>query len=190
MNPYVAISWLRTAKRHFAEHERYRWWPLYSACLAGFMYSTCYWPWSDDVIIAYSLEPWFFWFDRLTWDTGLWLCIALGAVGLMRSSWIAKGLSIYGIWVGHYFLTPTYWYPLDRLWTEFTWYTFDLPGKLIHGFAGEGTPASTLFWFIYLVLVWIVLRPLFKKAYRRVLKLEGYILNRWPAMKRFEKPVM
>jgi hypothetical protein len=184
-----AISWLKAAKRHFSEHKRYRWWPLYSACLAVFIYSTCYWPWSKDVLIAYRLEPWLIWLDRISWDSGLYLCIGLGVVGLMRSSWIARGLSIYGIWVGQYFLTPNL-SPLAWAWKELTWYTVDLPDKLINSYTGEGTAASMFLWFMYLVMVWIVLRPIFKRAYVHVRKLEARILDRWPVMNRFAKPVM
>ncbi len=184
-----ALSWIRAAIRHVNGNERYRWWPLYSACLAVFMYSTYYWPFSMDVVIAYRLHPWLMDLSHISWDVGAYLCIGLGAVGLLRSNWLARGLSLCGLWMGQHLLLQL-WDPLGWLWSEVVWYTFDLPGKLIHGYAGEGTAAATFLWFVYAALVWLAIRPLMKRGYKKVLRLESWILETWPVMKRFEKPVM
>lgn len=185
-----AISRLRTAKRHISETERYRFWPLYAACLAAFMYSTWFWPWDMSVINTMADHRWTFWLQETTWQLGLAIVITLGIVGLFRSSCIARGLAIYALWFAQLVLRPYHWEPLLWLKTEFLWYTFDLPAKLIHGAAGEGTAAATMFWLLYWTVVWFLVRPLLKRAYTKVRLVETWILERWPETRRFARPVM
>jgi hypothetical protein len=184
-------SWLRTVKRHIDTHERYRWWSLYAVCLVTFMYSTHFWPWNgSEWLVAFHLHPWIAWVDILTWKAGGFLACALAVVALVRSGWVNRVLAAYALWMGHFMLTYSEWGFLDGFWTEFTWYAFDVPAKWISGYAGEGTTVSTLLWFVYLVVVWIAVRPLLKRAYRYVPRLEARMLERWPVLTRLSRPVM
>lgn len=184
-------SWLCAAKRHIDAHERYRWWSLYAACLATFMYSTWFWPWDfASWLIAYRVAPWIVRFQSVTWDTGMVVLWVLALVGLVRAGWMNRALAAYGLWMALFplsFSGPAF---LTWLWAQFTWYAFDLPGKWIHGYAGEGTATATLLWFGYCVVVWVALRPLMKRAYAHVPRLEALLLERWPALTRYSKPVM
>lgn len=185
-----AISWLRAAKRHFAGHERYRWWPLYSACMAVFMYTTWHLPhdwWT--VIAAWRLHPWLIDMYDVAWNAGRMTCVILGVVGLMRTNWLARGLAGFGVWMGWIYLSYA-GNPISEWWQAFTWYAFDAPIHWINGYVGDGTGLLTVLWCVYLGVLWVLIRPLAKRAYRMIPVLQARILERWPVMERFNRPVM
>lgn len=190
MKPILAISWLRAANRHFAASERYRWWPLYAAGVAAVMHITWQFPWDISVVNAYRIHHWLFEFNQITWYAGITLCIVLGAIGLLRPNWVARGLSLYALWFAQLNLRPYYWEPAEWLRTKFLWYTFDLPANLIHGLTGEGTAAATCLWLVYWALVWVLVRPFAKRAWWKVRQLHDWVIDRWPVLERFDRPVM
>lgn len=190
MNLGVARTWYRAAKRHFAEHERYRWWPLYSACMALFMYTTWYLPWDAwTMIAAWRLYPWLTDMYDIAWDAGRMTCVILGVVALMRRNWLARGLGGYGVWMGLVYLVSGHM-PFFDWWQAFTWYAFDIPIHWINGYVGDGSGLLAVLWCSYLFVAWILVRPLAKRAYRKVPLLQARLLERWPAMERFNRPVM
>jgi hypothetical protein len=183
-----AISWLRTAKRHVEDNSVYRWWPLYSACLATLLYTTAIWPFDLDQLYVYYDLPWLYDLEWTSWDCGLALALCLGLVGLLRRSWISRLLSLYGVWMTSKFVYWQSW--LESLWVNFTWYAFDIPNRWIVSVAGEGTSAATMLWCVYLFVLWVAFRPLLKRACANVNWLAETAIHRWPQLERLAKPVM
>ena len=179
----------KLAKRHIATQDRYRFYPLYSALIAALIYTSRFWPYDEGILDVWYAHPWIIVVDLVSLDIALWLIVSLGTVSLFRDGWISKIVVIPGMWfvIQYYYL---YWNPVERLYTEVTWYLFDVPNEWISTMANGNRGAETTLWACVLLLVWPLVRPLVKIAYRRIHRLEGYVVSRWPTMARLSRPVI
>jgi hypothetical protein len=137
-------------------------------------------------------------YERIAEGCVLGLSLFLGLLGLARRGWLPKLLSIYAIYyAAPMFLTNLYyywWWDLSGLWMDFTWYAFDVPIAWIHRHAGADAYARTSLYAVYLVAVYLVLRPpakrVAKRLWNQVLRAEDRLITRYPFMERWKRPVL
>lgn len=183
-------AWAGRAKRHVAANDRYRYYPLYSVLLAALLYVIVYWPFDRGVIQAWLAHRWIIIIDRWAWNAVLTLSIAFGIVGLLRPRWPARVISAVGIYMACQWLIAPFWTPIQWVSSRFMDVAFDRPARMIEQIAGAGTSAAAMLWCAYLLLLWIVLRPLARRGFRWVQSAESRIVARWPAMAKLQRPIL
>jgi hypothetical protein len=185
------LSYLDVAKRHIATDDRYRYYPLYACLMPLLIWGLGSWPFSMDYIYALVGQYWLLIVEENAINAALLLGICLGIVGLMRPTIPAKLLSVGGVWLSAILISLWYdWHPVAWAINETLWYTFDLPARYIEMTTGGDGMAATFLWCIYLALIWVVARPILKRAYVGVEIIESKILKRWPQTQNLAKPVL
>ncbi len=190
--PKAALEFLKGARDHIQKEDRYRLYPLYALALIGVQHLRWLWPFDTEVVRLGSLfSPWAYDVGEACSTASLVLALLLALVGVWRRPMVAKALSIWGIYLSVNWLTWGWVSGIPgRLWTTVLWYTFDLPTIHIEEVAIGNAPAQTTLWFIYLLIVWLAVRPLLKRSWRGVLWIESKILAKWPVMQRLERPLL
>ncbi len=184
----VAGSFLRKAICHIQTDYRYRYYPLYSAGLAGLFYVWVLWPWDDCVFEARWLHPWIRTFEDYAVYAVCLMAVCCGVVGLFRRGLPAKVLSFAGLYVMNWFWEPFGF--VGHLTSDFLWYTFDLPEKHISGFAGLETGGATLLWCGYLLIVYLLIRPVLKRSFKGFRSIARRAVDLYPPLARLDKPVL
>jgi hypothetical protein len=164
--------------------------PLYSVLFVGLLHAAAAWPLGESIVEIWRAHYWIVIIDQCAWNAALALGICFGIVGLFRSGWIPKILSCAGLWLSIRILIPPFWDPMRWLYTEVTWYLFDIPRSVVVEMAGGNSSVETMLWACYLFLLWLALRPMLKVAYRRIRRLETSIISRWPAMSKLSRPIV
>jgi hypothetical protein len=149
-----------------------------------------YWPFDVGIVDVWMSQYWLLALDRCSWIIAPVLGISLGLVGLFRNGWLPRLVSAAGIWISVYLLWLPLYNPLGWVYREITWYLFDVPQRWISEIAGGNAGAETTIWAATLMMAWLLTRPLLKRAYRQVRRLERSINERWPVMSKFAKPVV
>lgn len=187
----TARSFLKTTRDHIQNEDRYRLYPLYALVLISIQHLRWLWPFDIEVVrLGYLFSPWAYDVGEACSAAAMVLALLLGVVGVWRRPVIAKGLSIWAIYLSVNWLTWGWVSGIPgRLWTTVLWYTFDLPTIYIEDVAIGNAPAQTTLWAIYLLVVWIAVRPLLKRSWRGVLWLEERVLEKWPVLSRLERPL-
>lgn len=172
-------SCFRALRSHVQNNDRYRWWPLYAAGLAGFLHIAFYWP-IDRVTVWVLVErPWVLTLSNVAWKCAVGLCVCLGLVGMLRLSWLARGLSLYALWFGYHYLMNT-GMVLQRIWAEITWYAEMFLVAVIWGVLVVGL------W----IAIWIVIRAQVKRAFPKVGWFEDWLLKQGPRAKQLVRSLM
>ena len=193
-----ASVYLQNAIRHIQNDDRYRFYPLYSVLLMWTIWVSYYWPWTDKLLVIYREYPWIISVERIAEAGVLALSLLLGFVGMLRRGWLPKLLSAYAIYyAGPPFLwnfSHYFWWNWSGLWMDFTWYAFDLPIAWIHQHVGSDAYARTNLYAVYLLALYLLLRPLVKLLAKRlwpiVLRIEDRLIDRYPFMVRWKRPVL
>jgi hypothetical protein len=187
---------LQNAIHHVQNDDRYRLCPLYSVLLVWTIWVLYQWPWSKKLFVLYREYPWIPTYERIAEGCVLGLSVLLGLLGLARRGWLPKLVSIYAIYHAvPLFLTNLYWWwDLPGLWTDFTWYAFDVPIAWIHRHAGTDVFTRTSLYAVYLLALYLILRPPAKRLANHlwflVLRIEDRIIFRYPFMERWNRPVL
>jgi hypothetical protein len=162
---------------------------VYAAGLAAFLHIALASPIEPLTMEAWADRPWVLALSAAAWHGAVAVCVCLGLVGLFRASLVARALSLYALWFAYYYLTTT-GDALHRVWTEVTWYTVGIPGTFIHSMAGEGTILAGIFWCVYALVAWTVIRPVVKRAFPKLMWLETGILKVGLLVKRLVRSAM
>lgn len=167
---------------HVRTNDRYRWWPLYAAALAGYLNVLMYCTVDVSWVMAMVQHQWMMVFNTTAWYGAVALVALLALVGLLRASWLAKGLSLYALWFGYYYMTSTN-SVLQQIWGEITWWAYGEAGSYIHYVAGEGTPLAVVMWCLYVWIVWLALRRIIRRVFPKVARVEDWIVQRVPRVR-------
>jgi hypothetical protein len=184
----VAGSFLRRAICEIREDNRYRYYPLYSALLAGLVYVWNIWPWDWclwEVFLEHR-EMWIYNHHAVTMACVMIVCC--GTVGMFRRGLAPKVLSGIGLYTAVW-----WWEPFDLMYglpSYALYYVFDIPEKYISGIAGIETGGATLLWCGYLLVVYLLARPLLIRAYREIESLARRAMDRYPVLERLDRPVL
>jgi len=189
MKPTFAILWIKAAKRHFSETKRYRWWALYAALLTGFMHATWLIPFNLERYFASVEHRWLWWLDASSWWAGISLCGFMAIVGLIRSGWAGRALSLYALWFVQFNLGPFWSDKVARVWNDLVWYAFGLPGSWIESITRGNLTAATCLWCVYLAAILFAIRPLTRRVWTEVLEFEHALVKQWPSLRRFARSI-
>jgi hypothetical protein len=184
----IAGSFLRRAICEIREENRYRYYPLYSAILAGLVYVWFIWPWDNCVWIVFRENPGMLELNYLVVDVVCTMMVCCGIVGLFRRGMAPKILSGVGLYAAVW-----WWETFDLMYglpSYILYYVFDVPEKYISGIAGLETGGATLLWCGYLMTVYLLLRPLLVRVYRGIESFARRSIDRYPLLERLDKPVL
>jgi hypothetical protein len=156
------------------------------------------WPLTDKLIVIYLEYRWVIFVQDLAIAGVLSLSIALGIIGFLRRGWLPKLLSGYALyhavpmflWNFSYY----FWWDWNGLWMDFTWYVFDIPIAWIHRHVGTDGYMRTSLYAVYLLVIYLALRQpakyLTKRLWPFMLRIEDHLLERYPFMERWNRPVL
>ncbi len=180
------------AQCHIEGEPRYRYYPLYSALLVAFHIGIYYWPIDVDVLmLTIYNQRWLLLLRGALEQTSLWLALFLGMVGLLRRPVLAKLLSVFGVLGSIQLLSDGGFSALPgRAWTEAMWYLLDLPEKLIVRLGDGNSQLETLYWSIYLFLLWLLARPILKRCWKYFVAIERILIVKWPRLSQLNAPLL
>ncbi len=189
---------LQNAIHQIQTEDRYRYFPLYSVLLMLTIWGFYDWPITDKLITIYREYRWVLVFQRIAEAAVLALSLLLGFIGLLRRGWLPKLLSAYAIYhSGPMFLWnfgQYFWWNWYGLWMDFTWYAFDVPIAWIHRHVGEDGYVRTSLYAVYLLALYLSLRPLVKMLANRlwpiILDIEDRLIDRYPVIEKWRKPAL
>ena len=182
---------LQDTRNYVRKQESFRFYPLYSVLLMSMVWAYSQWPFTERLMQTYRL---YYWLVDLKWfstDAACYCALALGLIGLfrgvLRRDWIAGILSSVGIFFAYRYF---FWFSWEQFWINSTYYFFDVPAMWIAQTAGNDPYMQTTLFAVYLLFVWILMRPFLKLAWRRIVHLEETLIAHYPALEKFRQPVM
>jgi hypothetical protein len=182
---------LQNAIRHVQNDDTYRFFPLYSVLLMLIYMVLIYWPLTDKLLVIYREYNWIIEFTWIAEACVLWLSLILGIIGFIRRGLLPKVLSVYAVYHSFRFLFWRLDWPMGRdIWMDFTWYAFDVPIAWIHQTVGTDAFARTSLYAVYLLALYLLLRPLAKRLWLIVLRMEDRLIARYPLIERWKRPIL
>ena len=182
---------LQNAIRHIQNNDLYRFFPLYSVLLMLTFMVLIYWPLTNKLLVIYREYNWLIEFTWIAEACVLWLSLILGVIGFVRRGLLSKVLSGYAVYHSLQFLFWRSDWPAGRdIWMDFTWYVFDIPIAWIHRSVGSDAFARTSLYAVYLLSLYLLLRPLAKRLWPIILRIEEQLIAHYPFMERWKRPVL
>lgn len=181
---------LRRASCHIAGETRYRFYPVYACVLVLAVILSCKWPYNPQWFEIVMSHRWILSLDVDSCDLALKMALMLGLVGLFRPGVVAKGLSAWAVWESLHIMSSPFLYFLAFLWDRALWYGFDIPTAFINGLADGNASMATMLWFGYLVILWLLVRPVALLGFRRIQRLGRYAFDRWPQLRVLDRKVI
>ena len=174
------------------QDNRYRHYPLYGALIVAFHLMLYCWPIDFDILVlTWREHRWLLVLRHALEMASFGIAVCLGAIGIFRKPLFSKLLSVFAILGGLEMITQGGLSALPgKMVTVLLWYVFDLPEKLIVHVSDGNAALETMYWSIYLMIAWLLLRPLFKRSWRAVLWAEQRVLSRWPGLRHLNEPLI
>jgi hypothetical protein len=146
---------------HLSDNPAYARYPYYSALLIAMVIAWGYWPISGREIERCFEDPYWWIFNATGFDVGPALALAMGLIGLTRSGvrnrLIAGAGVVASLWFLETWRNTMFLLHLEFLWSDFKWWTWDVPTSLLYELLWEN---SVLAWTVYFGLAYLVLRVL------------------------------
>jgi len=189
----VMREWLRGAPGHIAECDRYRLLPVYALLLVAMVRVLWLAPFELDYVYYKIYLGFWVWESEVLAEHGaIFLAICLALIGLFRRPVTAKILSATALILA----LNTLWdlqgwaNPVAVFWREFTYWSFDMPIGFLEARARPNTIPHTGAYAVYAVMIWLLVRPLYRRLGPRLQRLANSLPERHPWLRALDRPLL